>query len=124
VKEKEYVHGYSQSESQRLSDQAYTLNKLLHQDTIFKPSGLVLEAGCGTGAQTVIVASQNPACSFVSVDISEESLAYARKRIEQAIAGKLISEQEWNLGIADLSRSAEAEGTFNYTFFKATGRKP
>jgi tRNA G46 methylase TrmB len=83
MKEKEYVHGYSESESQRLSDQASTLNNLLHHDSIFCPSGLVLEAGCGTGAQTVIVAPQNPACNFMSVDISEESLTHARQRIDR-----------------------------------------
>jgi SAM-dependent methyltransferase len=268
MKKQEYVHGYSNVESQRLFDQASTLNNLLHHDSIFTPPGLVLEAGCGTGAQTVIVAPQNPTCSFISVDISEESLAYAGKRIEQenitnvsfqqadifnlpfedasfdhvficfvlehlekpmqaleslkrvlkkggsitviegdhgsayyhprsaaaqaaiqclielqesmggnsligrelypllsaagfddvhvsprvvyadasrpemvdgftrktfiamvegvkeqALANHLITEREWNLGIADLSRSAEPGGTFNYTFFKAVGRK-
>jgi hypothetical protein len=43
---------------------------------------------------------------------------------KQAIAGGLISEDGWNRGIADLKRSAGADGTFNYTFFKAVGRKP
>jgi hypothetical protein len=43
---------------------------------------------------------------------------------EQAIANHLITEREWNLGIAELSRSAEPGGTFNYTFFKAFGKKP
>jgi SAM-dependent methyltransferase len=269
MKEKEYVHGYTDSESRRLCDQAATLNKLLHHDSLFNPPGLILEAGCGTGAQTVIIAPQNPDCSFISVDISEDSLVKASQRIEQehirnvsfhqadifdlpfedesfdhvficfvlehlenpgqaleslkrvlrkggtitviegdhgsayyhpqsaaaqaaiqclielqagiggnsligrelyplltcagfkdvrvsprvvyadasrpemvdgftkktfiamvegvkeqAIAAKLISEQEWNRGIADLKLSAESNGTFNYTFFKATGRKP
>lgn len=75
----DYVHGYSTVESQRLADQASTLSRLLHHDSIFHPAGLVLEAGCGTGAQIVIVAPQNPRCSFVSVDISEESLAKAEE---------------------------------------------
>ena len=269
MKEKDYVHGYSEIESRRLSDQAGTLNKLLHHDSIFIPAGLVLEAGCGTGAQTVIIAPQNPDCRFISLDISQDSLAEARKRIErenihnvefrqadifnlpfedeafdhvficfvlehlekpahalaslkrvlkkggtitviegdhgsayyhpesaaaqvtiqclielqkrmggnsligrelypllteagfdevhvsprvvyadtsrpemvdgftqktfiamvegvreQAIAGGLMTAEDWNRGIADLKRSAGAEGTFNYTFFKAVGRKP
>jgi ubiquinone/menaquinone biosynthesis C-methylase UbiE len=269
MKEKEYVHGYSEIESRRLSDQACTLNSLLHYDSIFKPTGLILEAGCGTGAQTVIIAPQNPDCNFISVDISDDSLAEARKRIEreniqnvsfrqadifnlpfadeafdhificfvlehlekpvqalaslkrvlkksgtitviegdhgsayyhpqsdaaqatirclielqermggnsligrklypllveagfdevqvsprlvyadasrpemvdgftnktfiamvegvkkQVIAGGLMTEEDWNRGIADLKRSAGVDGTFNYTFFKATGVKP
>ncbi len=268
MKYKEYVHGYSTLESRRLCDQASTLSSLLHHDSIFTPPGLILEAGCGTGAQTVIIAPQNPGCNFISIDVSNDSLLEARKKIEQqhicnvsfrqadifelpfegesfdhificfvlehlenpgqalaslkrvlkkggtitviegdhgsayfhprsisaqstiqclidlqekmggnsligrelyplltaagfkdvhvsprvvyadasrpemvdgftrktfiamvegvreqAIAGKLISEQEWDRGIADLKRSAEADGTFNYTFFKAVGRK-
>ena len=37
-------------------------------------SDKVLEAGCGTGAQTVILAPQNPDCIFISVDIAANSL--------------------------------------------------
>jgi SAM-dependent methyltransferase len=79
----DYVHGYSTTESQRLSDQANTLSELLHHDSIFSPAGLVLEAGCGTGAQTIIIAPQNPQCNFVSIDISEDSLAKAKEKIEE-----------------------------------------
>ncbi len=78
-----YVHGYSISESQRLSDQANTLSCLLHHDSVFRPAGLVLEAGCGTGAQTVIVAPQNPQCNFVSVDIAEDPLVKAERSIKE-----------------------------------------
>jgi SAM-dependent methyltransferase len=78
-----YVHGYTIAESQRLSDQANTLNHLLHHDSVFRPAGLVLEAGCGTGAQTVIVAPQNPQCNFVSIDIAEDSLVKAEERIKE-----------------------------------------
>lgn len=79
-----YVHGYSSEESQRLSDQANTLSHLLHHDSLFHSPGLVLEAGCGTGAQTVIVASQNPQCQFLSIDISEDSLAKAKESADRA----------------------------------------
>jgi SAM-dependent methyltransferase len=50
---------------------------------VFHPAGLVLEAGCGTGAQTVIVAPQNIRCNFVSIDIAEDSLAKARENIKR-----------------------------------------
>ena len=78
---KSYVHRYSTSEALRLSDQAIALSRLLHHDSVFRPAGLVLEAGCGTGAQTVIVAPQNPTCSFVSVDVSQDYLAIAGERV-------------------------------------------
>jgi SAM-dependent methyltransferase len=83
MSESNYVHGYSTSESQRLSDQANTLNHLLHHDSVFHPPGLVLEAGCGTGAQTVIIAPQNPQCSFISIDVSPDSLSKAEDGIKE-----------------------------------------
>ncbi|OHD57962.1 MAG: methyltransferase type 11 [Spirochaetes bacterium GWF1_49_6] len=80
----DYVHGYSGREAERLSDQAQTLSELIHHDTIFPDHSLVLEAGCGTGAQTVIVAPKNPRARFISIDISETSLAQAKENASAA----------------------------------------
>ena len=76
-----YVHGYSEMEAGRLHDQATTLSELLHHDSLFQPGGRVLEAGCGTGAQTRIIAAKNPQCSITSIDLSERSLQLARKSV-------------------------------------------
>jgi hypothetical protein len=35
----------------------------------------------------------------------------------------LMSREAWDRGIAALCRTAEADGVFCYTFFKATARK-
>ena len=58
---KAYVHGYDPRESIRLQDQAGTLVELLHSDTAYPPGSMVLEAGCGVGAQTVTLARNSPA---------------------------------------------------------------
>ena len=79
----EYVHGYSEREALRLSEQAETLENLLHHDTIYPPGAKVLEAGCGIGAQTVILAKNNPEAKITSVDISFESLEKARENLEK-----------------------------------------
>jgi ubiquinone/menaquinone biosynthesis C-methylase UbiE len=76
-----YVHGYTSRESIRLNDQANTLEEIIHHDTIFPKGSLILEAGCGVGAQTKIMASGNPGSKFISVDISEDSLMEAEKLI-------------------------------------------
>ena len=81
---REYVHGYSARESTRLTDQATTLTELLHAGTHYPPGSLVLEAGCGVGAQTVILAGNSPQAAFTSIDISEESLAEAQWRVQAA----------------------------------------
>ncbi len=80
----DYVHGYSAKENTRLTDQATTLTELLHADTLYPPGSLVLEAGCGVGAQTVILARNSPQAAFTSIDISEESLAAAQRRVQEA----------------------------------------
>jgi SAM-dependent methyltransferase len=42
---------------------------------------------------------------------------------DQAISQGLIEAESWRKGIRDLYRTAEADGTFCYTFFKAIGLK-
>ena len=76
-----YVHGYTEKEASRLVDQATTLTELLHSDTAYPAGSLVLEAGCGVGAQTITLAAGSPQAEFISVDISQESLAQARQRV-------------------------------------------
>jgi SAM-dependent methyltransferase len=74
-----YVHGYHPRENERLQDQAGTLVDLLHSDTSYPPGSLVLEAGCGVGAQTVALARRSPGARFTSVDVSAESVAEAKR---------------------------------------------
>ena len=79
-----YVHGYSDREAFRLQDQASTLAELLHHDTCYPAGARVLEAGCGIGAQTVILARSSPAAEIVSIDVSEDSIGAARGAVEKA----------------------------------------
>ena len=75
-----YVHGYHERESERLNDQAGALVELLHHDTAYPAGSRVLEAGCGTGAQTVTLVANSPGAQITSVDVSAESLAQAKER--------------------------------------------
>ncbi len=79
-----YVHGYSSRENTRLVDQATTLTELLHGDTFYPAGSTVLEAGCGVGAQTVILAKNSPDAHFTSFDHSEVSLNAAVVAAAQA----------------------------------------
>jgi SAM-dependent methyltransferase len=79
----EYVHGYSEREALRLAEQAETLENLLHHDTVYPPGKKVLEAGCGIGAQTVILAKNNPETEITSIDISLQSIEKARKKVRE-----------------------------------------
>jgi len=79
-----YVHGYEQRESVRLQDQAQSVAELLHSDTSYPEGSRVLEAGCGTGAQTTTLARNSPGARIVSIDISTRSLAEAKARVDAA----------------------------------------
>jgi SAM-dependent methyltransferase len=79
-----YVHGYHARENERLHDQAGTLVDLLHCDTAYPSGSLVLEAGCGVGAQTVTLAQRSPDARFTSVDVSADSIAEAKRRADRA----------------------------------------
>jgi cyclopropane fatty-acyl-phospholipid synthase-like methyltransferase len=79
-----YVHGYQLRESERLQDQAGTLVDLLHSDTSYPPGSIVLEAGCGVGAQTVPLARNSPGARITSVDLSTDSVKEAKARVDAA----------------------------------------
>ena len=79
-----YVHGYHPRENERLQDQAGTLVDLLHADTSYPSGCMVLEAGCGVGAQTIALSQRSPNARFTSVDVSADSLAQARKTADAA----------------------------------------
>ncbi len=84
-----YVHGYDGREAARLEDQARTLEELLHGDTGFPDGSTVLEAGCGTGAQTVAIAQRSKGARIIAVDVSAASLAEARTRVLAAGFGNV-----------------------------------
>jgi hypothetical protein len=49
---------------------------------VFPKGSSILEAGCGVGAQTRIIASKNPDSTFTSIDLSGDSVTEARKLIK------------------------------------------
>jgi SAM-dependent methyltransferase len=83
---KSYVHGYSDRETQRLHDQAGSVRELFHHDTAYASGSRVLEVGCGVGAQTVTLARNSPTATFISFDISRESLRKAQALVRQSTA--------------------------------------
>src|ERR1700704_2331910 len=88
-----YVHGYHPRENERLQDQAGTLVDLLHSDTSYPPGSMVLEAGCGIGAQTVTLAQRSPDARFTSIDVSAYSVAQAKRTIAAAGIPNVLFQQ-------------------------------
>lgn len=105
-----YVHGYTVREATRLNDQANALDHLLHDDSLWPAGSLILEAGCGVGSQTKIIAPNNPGSRFISVDISGESLAQARHLAEEQKIINVSFEQ------ADIYHLPYPDGYFDHVF--------
>ena len=91
--DKAYVHGYSPREADRLIVQAAALTELLQRDTRYPPGARVLEAGCGVGAQTVMMAATSPAAEITPADISTTSLAAAEARVTAAVFDNVTFQQ-------------------------------
>jgi ubiquinone/menaquinone biosynthesis C-methylase UbiE len=107
---KKYVHGYDTRESVRLQDQASTLVELLHFDTSYPAGSQVLEAGCGTGAQTITLAHNSPDARVTSIDIAEISIALAKRRIEESGFTNVNFQQ------GDIYELPFAPGSFDHIF--------
>jgi SAM-dependent methyltransferase len=105
-----YVHGYDRHEANRLQDQACTLVDLLHSDTFYEPGSRVLEAGCGVGAQTVVLAKNSPGALITSIDISGQSVAQAKRAVVQAGLGNVHFEQ------ADIFNLPYEQNSFDHIF--------
>ncbi len=107
----QYVHGYSPEEANRLMKQADVLKPYLEGKMHFSAGSKVLEAGCGVGAQSVILAKLNPGCEFTCVDISSSSLARAKQLAnEREMANVKYVE-------ADIHDLPFHKNVFDYCFF-------
>jgi SAM-dependent methyltransferase len=105
-----YIHGYTDREHTRLVDQATTLTDLLHRDTRYPPGSVVLEAGCGVGAQTVALARNSPGARFISIDVSQASIDAAQARVRAA------SIENVTFQLADIFELPFPEQSFDHVF--------
>jgi ubiquinone/menaquinone biosynthesis C-methylase UbiE len=55
---------------------------LRNQKVIDTKDKLILDAGCGTGYKSLVLAEANPGAKIIGIDISEQSLDLARKRFQ------------------------------------------
>ncbi|GAA4069608.1 methyltransferase domain-containing protein [Actinomadura miaoliensis] len=86
---------------------------------------LLFEAGytdVAVGPRTVYADRTRPA--LVEGFTRNTFIAMVESVRDDALAAGLITSPEWDRGIADLRRTADPNGTFHYTFFKAVAVNP
>jgi ubiquinone/menaquinone biosynthesis C-methylase UbiE len=87
-----YLHGFTDSEADRLIRQARFLEQRVHGQLPFQHCKDLLEVGCGVGAQSQILLRRFPDLHVTGLDASPENLATAQRNIEQ---------QSWHEGRID-----------------------
>ncbi len=60
----------------------FTSYYVRNQKVINTKDKVILDAGCGTGYKSLVLAEANPGAKIIGVDISEESIKLARQRLE------------------------------------------
>jgi ubiquinone/menaquinone biosynthesis C-methylase UbiE len=110
MSDSDYVHGYSDRENLRLADQANVLGSLLHHDTRYPAGSIILECGCGTGAQTVFLASGSPGARIVSLDLALGAVRQARGRIRDTGYANVSFQN------ADIFHLPFLDGAFDHLF--------
>ncbi|HEY9255561.1 MAG TPA: methyltransferase domain-containing protein [Stenotrophomonas sp.] len=77
-----YLHGFSDTEQNRLLKQARLLEATLFNQIDYTGARRLLEVGSGVGAQTEILLRRFPELHVTGVDLSEAQLAAARANLQ------------------------------------------
>ena len=77
--ENKYLHGYSNTEQERLVLQADILSEYMYPNFDFSGVKTLLELGCGSGGQTQQMLKRYPYLKITGVDISSEQMKQAEQ---------------------------------------------
>jgi ubiquinone/menaquinone biosynthesis C-methylase UbiE len=76
-----YLHGFSETEQNRLRTQAEFAEHTIFQNVNFSGCKKILEVGCGVGAQTEILLRRFPRLHVTGIDLNDKQLAAAQKTL-------------------------------------------
>jgi ubiquinone/menaquinone biosynthesis C-methylase UbiE len=76
-----YLHGFSQTEQDRLRTQAEFAEFTVYQDINLENVKNLLEVGCGVGAQSEILLRRFPKIHLTGIDLNENQLQAAQKNL-------------------------------------------
>jgi cyclopropane fatty-acyl-phospholipid synthase-like methyltransferase len=73
----DYIHGYSDTEQERLIQQAeYWREKLILKDLDYQAGEKLLEIGCGAGAVLGILGQTFPGLKLAGIDLEQKQINY------------------------------------------------
>lgn len=74
-----YLHGYSETERDRLHRQARFLEHAVHDRLPFRRKKKLIEVGSGVGAQTEILLRHFPEITVTGIELNDDQIAEARR---------------------------------------------
>lgn len=78
-----YLHGFSETEQNRLRTQAEFAEQTIFQNINFSNVKNLIEVGCGVGAQTEIMLRRFPKINVTGIDLNEHQLSAAQDYLSQ-----------------------------------------
>lgn len=73
-----YLHGFSETEQNRLRAQAEFAEYTIFQNINFSQAKKIIEVGCGVGAQTEILLRRFPKAHVTGIDLNDKQIASAK----------------------------------------------
>lgn len=108
----QYLHGYTDTEQQRLRTQAAVGEALVYQQIDLHHSRNLLEVGCGVGAQSEILLKRFPSLRLHGIDIHPAQVAAAK----QHFANSSIADNRFHFSVMDAKAMAFPDGQFDAAF--------
>ena len=88
--ERGYLHGYSETERQRLVRQSTFLEPWIYKRVDLAGRSRLLEVGCGVGAQLKILARRYPQLSLTGIDLVASQIEAAHRYLEPEILAEKV----------------------------------
>ncbi|MEZ5976822.1 MAG: methyltransferase domain-containing protein [Planctomycetota bacterium] len=107
-----YLHGFTDTERERLRKQARFMEQRVHEGLPFARSRNMIEVGCGVGAQTEILLRRYPDLRVTGVDANEANLGSAREYLETLP----VAAGRFDLALMDAAELEYKGGTFDAAF--------
>lgn len=103
-----YLHGYSETERERLHRQARFLEPAVHDRLPFRRRRKLIEVGSGVGAQTEILLRHFPELHVTGVELNDDQIAEARR---------FLATVPWAVGRYDIRKGDAARLDFERESF-------
>jgi ubiquinone/menaquinone biosynthesis C-methylase UbiE len=110
--DEKYIHGYSQTEQERLVSQGQVLSPFIFDRLNLSDVSQLLEVGSGVGAMTLEISKRYPNLPITCLEISETQIAKAMENLSKATIENKIKLIQADARNTNLETNATFDGAF------------